>query len=74
MPTYSYVCKACEHSFDLWQEFSAEPEKVCPECGGEIRKVFGQLGVSFKGSGFYRTDSRGAGGDSSSPSTSKKSD
>jgi putative FmdB family regulatory protein len=74
MPTYSYVCKACEHSFDLWQEFSAEPEKVCPECGGEIRKVFGQLGVSFKGSGFYRTDSRGSGGDSSSSTTPKKSD
>lgn len=74
MPTYSYVCKACEHSFDIWQEFSAEPEKVCPECGGEIRKVFGQLGVSFKGSGFYRTDSRGSGGDSSSSSAPKKSD
>jgi putative FmdB family regulatory protein len=74
MPTYSYVCKACEHSFDLWQEFSAEPETVCPECGGEIRKVFGQLGVSFKGSGFYRTDSRSSGSDSSSGSTPKKSD
>jgi putative FmdB family regulatory protein len=58
MPTYSYVCKTCEHSFDLWQEFSAEPESVCPECGGELRKVFGQLGVTFKGTGFYRTDSR----------------
>ena len=74
MPTYSYVCKACEHSFDLWQEFSAEPQTVCPECGGEIRKVFGQLGVSFKGSGFYRTDSRASGSDSSSGSTPKKSD
>jgi putative FmdB family regulatory protein len=73
MPTYSYVCKACEHSFALWQEFSAEPEKICPECGGEVRKVFGQLGVSFKGSGFYRTDSRGSGSDTSS-STSKKTD
>jgi putative FmdB family regulatory protein len=58
MPTYSYVCKKCEHSFDLWQEFAAEAETVCPECGGELRKVFGQLGVSFKGTGFYRTDSR----------------
>jgi putative FmdB family regulatory protein len=58
MPTYSYVCKKCEHSFDLWQEFEAEAETVCPECGGELRKVFGQLGVSFKGTGFYRTDSR----------------
>ena len=58
MPTYSYTCKACEHSFDIWQDFNAEPEKVCPECGGELRKIYGQLGVSFKGSGFYRTDSR----------------
>lgn len=60
MPTYSYVCKKCEHSFDIWQEFSAKPETSCPECGGELRKVFGQLGVSFKGTGFYRTDSRGS--------------
>lgn len=72
MPTYSYVCKACEHSFDIWQEFSAEPETTCPECGGELRKVFGQLGVSFKGSGFYRTDSRSSG--DSAPSASKSSD
>jgi putative FmdB family regulatory protein len=60
MPTYSYVCKKCEHSFDLWQDFTAEAESVCPSCGGELRKVFGQLGVSFKGAGFYRTDSRPA--------------
>lgn len=73
MPTYSYVCKKCEHSFDIWQEFSAEPESICPECGGELRKVFGQLGVSFKGSGFYRTDSRSQ-GSSGSDSTTKKSD
>jgi putative FmdB family regulatory protein len=58
MPTYSYVCKSCEHSFDLWQDFEAEAETLCPKCGGELRKVFGQLGVSFKGTGFYRTDSR----------------
>lgn len=74
MPTYSYACKACEHSFDLWQEFSAEPELICPECGGELRKVFGQLGVSFKGSGFYRTDSRNSGTGSGSPSAPKSSD
>jgi putative FmdB family regulatory protein len=58
MPTYSYVCKNCEHSFDLWQDFDAEAETLCPNWGGELRKVFGQLGVSFKGTGFYRTDSR----------------
>lgn len=69
MPTYSYVCKACEHSFDIWQEFSAAPLSVCPECGGELRKVFGQLGVSFKGSGFYRTDSRKPAGSSETKSS-----
>jgi putative FmdB family regulatory protein len=68
MPTYSYVCNKCEHSFDLWQEFAAEAETVCPECGGELRKVFGQLGVSFKGTGFYRTDSRST--ESSKPKSS----
>lgn len=61
MPTYSYVCKKCEQGFDLWQEFTDEAETVCPNCGGELRKVFGQLGVSFKGTGFYRTDSRSTG-------------
>lgn len=74
MPTYSYVCRACEHSFDIWQEFSAEQETLCPECGGQLRKVFGQLGVSFKGTGFYRTDSRESGTKGSKPSTPKSSD
>jgi putative FmdB family regulatory protein len=68
MPTYSYVCRKCEHGFDLWQDFKAEAETECPSCGGELRKVFGQLGVSFKGTGFYRTDSRS--GDSSKPKSS----
>jgi putative FmdB family regulatory protein len=74
MPTYSYVCKACEHSFDIWQEFSAKQETLCPECGGELRKVFGQLGVSFKGTGFYRTDSRNSGTGGEGSSTPKSSD
>jgi putative FmdB family regulatory protein len=69
MPTYSYVCKKCEHSFDLWQDFDAEAETLCPQCGGELRMVFGQLGVSFKGTGFYRTDSR-----PTEPSKPKSSD
>jgi putative FmdB family regulatory protein len=68
MPTYSYVCKKCEHGFDLWQDFTAEAESVCPNCGGELRKVFGQLGVSFKGTGFYRNDSKSTG--SSKPKSS----
>ena len=57
MPTYSYVCKNCEHAFDVQQSFSDKPLEVCPKCEGELRKLFGNLGVTFKGSGFYRTDS-----------------
>lgn len=60
MPTYSYACKKCEHSFDIQQSLSEASLSVCPECGGDLRKVFGQVGVTFKGSGFYRNDS-GAG-------------
>lgn len=57
MPTYSYKCKNCDHAFDVQQSFSEDSLTKCPECGGELRKVFGQVGVTFKGSGFYRTDS-----------------
>ena len=57
MPTYQYVCKGCEHSFEISQSFTDEALAICPACGGELRKQFGNLGVSFKGSGFYRTDS-----------------
>ncbi|BDQ00645.1 hypothetical protein AKACHI_09810 [Aquiluna sp. KACHI24] len=57
MPTYSYVCKSCEHAFDIQQSFSDQPLTECPKCHGELRKQFGNLGVTFKGSGFYRTDS-----------------
>ncbi|WP_296648957.1 FmdB family zinc ribbon protein [Rhodoluna sp.] len=56
MPTYSYACKNCEHTFDIQQSFSEDALKVCPKCQGELRKVFGQVGVTFKGSGFYKTD------------------
>lgn len=58
MPTYSYICKACEHGFEILQSFSEEALIKCPKCEGELRKQFGNLGVSFKGSGFYRTDSQ----------------
>jgi putative FmdB family regulatory protein len=58
MPTYSYLCKACNHSFEILQSFSEEALTKCPKCEGELRKQFGNLGVSFKGSGFYRTDSQ----------------
>ncbi|MBO1900744.1 FmdB family transcriptional regulator [Leucobacter weissii] len=58
MPTYAYRCADCAHAFDIYQEFQDDALTVCPECGGRLRKVFGSLGVTFKGAGFYRTDSR----------------
>ena len=58
MPTYSYACTACGHTFDIRQSFTDESLTVCPECEGRLRKVLGNVGVVFKGSGFYRTDSR----------------
>ena len=58
MPTYSFACTKCGHRFDEVMSIHDSATPVCPECGGEVRKVFGSVGVSFKGSGFYRTDSR----------------
>ena len=66
MPTYAYKCSECGHAFDIHQSFSDSALTTCPECGGELRKVFGSVGVTFKGSGFYRTDSR-SGTSQSSP-------
>lgn len=57
MPTYSYACKKCGNAFDVQQSMSDEALKECPKCNGELKKVFGNVGVTFKGSGFYRTDS-----------------
>jgi putative FmdB family regulatory protein len=65
MPTYSYVCKDCEHAFEIFQSFSDAALTSCPNCSGELRKQFGNLGVTFKGSGFYRTDSQSGSGSSS---------
>ncbi|CAN5670250.1 hypothetical protein BH10ACT1_BH10ACT1_22140 [soil metagenome] len=61
MPTYEYRCKTCEHQFDIVQSFTDDSLTVCPECGGPLKKVFGNVGITFKGSGFYKTDSRSAG-------------
>ena len=58
MPTYQYACTACDHRFDAVQSFSDPSLTECPECGGKLRKLYGSVGVVFKGSGFYRTDSR----------------
>lgn len=60
MPTYEYMCKRCERRFDVFQSFSEEPLTTCDVCGGELKKVFGSVGIMFKGSGFYKTDSRPA--------------
>jgi len=67
VPTYQYICTECEHSFELNQAFTDSTVPTCPECKGVVRKVFSSVGVVFKGSGFYRTDSRGAGTSSSAP-------
>ena len=69
MPTYQYACTECGHAFDQFQSFSDASLTECPECGGKLRKVFSAAGVVFKGSGFYRTDSR-SGSSSSTSSTS----
>ena len=59
MPTYQYSCTDCGHFFEAVQSFSDDSLTVCPECEGRLRKVFNAVGVVFKGSGFYRNDSRG---------------
>jgi putative FmdB family regulatory protein len=60
VPTYQYACTACGHKFDAVQSFSDASLTDCPECAGRLRKVFSSVGIVFKGSGFYRTDSRAA--------------
>ena len=76
MPTYEYACADCGHVFDIFQSFSDDALTECPECGGKLRRVFSPAGVVFKGSGFYRTDSRSSSGSSTSgaSSSSSKSD
>ncbi|HCB03210.1 MAG TPA: FmdB family transcriptional regulator [Nocardioides bacterium] len=59
MPTYQYACTDCGHAFEQVQSFSDDTLTVCPECEGKLRKLFNAVGVVFKGSGFYRNDSRG---------------
>lgn len=70
MPTYQYACKECDHRFEAVQSFSDASLTECPECTGPLRKLYGAVGVIFKGSGFYRTDSRS---ESKSSSSSAKS-
>lgn len=58
MPTYSYACTECDNRFDAVQAFTDDALTTCPQCSGRLRKLFNSVGVVFKGSGFYRTDSR----------------
>lgn len=74
MPTYAYACKECGHRFDAVQSFADPTLTECPVCGGVLRKEYGSIGVTFNGSGFYRTDSRPKpAGESSSSSSSSSS-
>ncbi|TDC81787.1 FmdB family transcriptional regulator [Micromonospora sp. KC606] len=72
MPTYQYACTACGHQLEAVQSFSDEPLTECPTCEGRLRKVFNSVGIVFKGSGFYRTDSRSAGSESAGGDTPVK--
>lgn len=58
MPTYEYACKSCGEHVEVVQSFTDDALTVCPACAGPLRKVFGNIGITFKGSGFYKTDSR----------------
>jgi putative FmdB family regulatory protein len=58
MPTYEYACRNCGSHLEVVQSFSDDPLTECPHCSGSLRKVFGSIGITFKGSGFYKTDSR----------------
>jgi putative FmdB family regulatory protein len=58
MPPYEYACRNCGSHLEVVQSFSDDPLSECPTCSGRLRKVFGTIGITFKGSGFYKTDSR----------------
>ena len=72
MPTYQYACTNpdVKHQFEVVQSFTDAPVSECPECGSPVRKVYGSIGVVFKGSGFYRTDSRSTASSNGSGSSS----
>jgi len=83
MPTYEYRCKECGEDLEVVQAFTDDALTECPTCGGPLRKVFGNIGITFKGSGFYKTDSRSkssatkakeSSGDSAAASSDSKPD
>ncbi|WP_067533498.1 FmdB family zinc ribbon protein [Nocardia crassostreae] len=73
MPTYSYACTECDNKFDIVQSFSDDALTTCLQCSGKLRKLFNSVGIVFKGSGFYRTDSRN-GSTSAEPAKSTSTD
>ena len=79
MPTYEYRCRSCGEPLEVVQSFTDDPLTECPACGGELRKVFQSVGIAFKGSGFYKTDSdskatsSGSNGDGGSSDGAKSS-
>ena len=73
MPTYDYRCKSCGHELEVVQSFTDDALTTCEQCGGDLRKVFGSVGISFKGSGFYKNDSRSSSGKGSSSSSESSS-
>jgi len=73
VPTYSYACTSCDNRFDIVQSFTDDALTECNECSGKLRKLFNSVGIVFKGSGFYRTDSRGGGSTASEPAKSDSS-
>ena len=73
MPTYQYSCTECGEQLEVVQSFSDEPLTVCPTCQGRLRKVFNSVGVVFKGSGFYRNDSRKSTTAAESPASATES-
>ncbi|RKE20759.1 FmdB family zinc ribbon protein [Streptomyces sp. TLI_171] len=73
MPTYQYQCTECGNGLEAVQKFSDDALTTCPDCQGKLRKVFSAVGVVFKGSGFYRTDSRSSSSSSVSSSSTSTS-
>lgn len=74
MPTYEYACRSCGHTFEIVRSMKDDSLTVCPECGGELRKVFAPPTITFKGSGFYATDHGKKAKSTSSPDTKDSGD
>ena len=73
MPTYEYACKSCGERLEVVQSFTDDPLTTCPRCEGALRKVFGSIGITFKGSGFYKTDNRSSSKAATKTATSESS-